>query len=92
MLFLSATIALVALLLSLSLSEAEGALSSSLMAGWCNGNMAVSSTVAAGSSPAPASINLEVVMNESSALFFLFGLLVGLAVFDFVMLFFYFLV
>lgn len=24
------------------------------MAGWCNGNMAVSSTVAVGSSPAPA--------------------------------------
>lgn len=34
----------------------------------------------------------EVYMNESSALFFLVGLLVGLAVFDFVMLFYYILV
>ena len=34
----------------------------------------------------------EVYMNESTALFFLGGLLVGLAVFDFVMLFYYILV
>lgn len=55
------------------------------------GNMAVSSTVAVGSNPAPAPIK-EVFMNEFKALFFLAGLLVGLAVFDFVMLFFYILV
>jgi hypothetical protein len=56
-----------------------------------NGNMAVSSTVAVGSSPASAPIK-EVFMNESKVLFFLAGLLVGLALFDFVMLFFYILV
>lgn len=60
-------------------------------------NMAVSSTVAVGSSPTPASIKgvsyeKEVSMNETTALFFLAGLLVGLAVFDFVMLFYYILV
>ena len=52
--------------------------------------MAVSSIVAVGSSPTPASIRRFI--NESETLFFLAGFLVGLVVFDFVMLFFYILV
>lgn len=91
--FLSAIIALAALLLLLLLVDGEGLCPSpSPMAGWCNGNMAASSTVAVGSSPAPAPISRGFFMNESTALFFLAGLLVGLVVFDFVMLFFYILV
>lgn len=62
-----------------------------LLAGWCKGNIPASSAGAAGSSPAPAP-TFEVIMNVQSCNAFLLGALFGLAVFDFVMLFYYILV
>ena len=51
------------------------------LAGWCNGNIPVSLSGAAGSTPAPAPI-YEVTMNVFSCIAFFLGLVSGVVLFD----------